>query len=362
MNFTLRRESDLWRLAFFALKKSVEEKEICRIFEKFGGMRALVIGDSMIDSYHWGTSFRMSPEAKVPVITVTSREQRPGGAANVAINLHNLGAKPVLFTVTGADQKGNELKTLLHGSGLSSQGVLKEKQRITTVKNRILDNGRHVIRIDEEITVPVSSETGEKLFNSVRKEIGKKRTDVILFVDYDKGVISPGLFAQINELAVKYEIPVAVDPKNSNFGIYREIDLCKPNFSEFIQGTGINIEPENLTSLRRAAAEHRLRQNIKILLITMSESGAMISSEKSEMYCPAIPGKIADVTGAGDTSLSVAALSLAAGLPEETIIKLSNLAGSLVCESYGVCPVNKHQLIQKMKQLSEIQPVQLSPK
>jgi D-glycero-beta-D-manno-heptose-7-phosphate kinase len=331
----------------------VDEREIKQIFEKFSRMRAIVIGDAMVDTYLWGNVERISPEAPIPVVSVNKRESRLGGAANVALNLQALGANPVLFSVVGNDVNGRELKKMIAGKKLSGHGIFEDIERPTTVKSRIIGKGQHIARVDEESTFFISSELEEKMMKGVEKEIEKNGADVILLVDYDKGLITPGLFVKVNSFARTKGIPIAVDPKKRNFLHYKNVDLFKPNFHEFVEGTGFQLKKGDLQGLGRAAAAFIVQQNLKFIFISLSELGVFISNGTKAQYFPAVIREIADVSGAGDTVLSVASLAMAAGLPPRQMALMANLAGGLVCESPGVVPVDKKRL-KKMMELEKI--------
>lgn len=329
----------------------MDTTEIKQIFEKFKKMRAIVIGDVMIDTYLWGKAERISPEAPVPIVSVTKRENRLGGAANVSLNLQALGATPILFSVIGGNDKGKIFRELLEKRNLSCEGIFIDPQRTTTVKSRIISDGQHIARVDEETTDYIEPEMEIALIASIKKLIENNSVDVIIFVDYDKGVITPALFSTINELAQQKAIPTALDPKKRNFLNYKNVTLFKPNFKEFIDGTGLPLKKGDLESLKVAAGEFKQKQNLKLLFITLSELGVFISNGVKEQYFPSVIRYIADVSGAGDTVISVASLAMAAELNPKTMALMSNLAGGLVCEKSGVVPVDKEQLINKMKRV-----------
>lgn len=323
--------------------------EVNHIFEKFSRMRALVIGDAMVDTYLWGKVERVSPEAPIPIVSVTNRENRLGGAANVSLNIQSLGATPVLFSVVGDDDKGRKFKKLLEKNKLSCDGIYVDPKRMTTVKNRIISKSQHIARVDEETTEYISEELEERLFSGIKNEIEKQAVDVIIFVDYDKGAVTPGLFEKVNALAIEKGIPTAVDPKKRNFNFYKNIGLFKPNFKEFVDGTGLNLNKGDFEALREAAYNIKQKQKFKLIFITLSELGVFISNGLKEQYYPAVIRYIADVSGAGDTVISVASLAMAAGISPKKMALMSNIAGGLVCEKLGVVPVDKMQLMQVMR-------------
>jgi rfaE bifunctional protein kinase chain/domain len=311
-------------------------------------MQVVVIGDAMIDTYMWGTVERMSPEAPVPVVSVEKKESRLGGAGNVSLNLKELGATPYLFSVVGDDEKGKRFVRLLAKNELWSDGIFTDQDRVTTVKNRIMSKGQHVARVDEESVLFIKPTLQQEILNSVEKLLNEKRIDVILFVDYDKGVITPSLFNSINKIAKEKGIITAADPKKRNFSHYKNLTLFKPNFKEFIEGTGIQAEKKDFTKIGSEALKIRNENGFDMVFITLSEQGVLLSNGKNYRHYPANIRYIADVSGAGDTVISVAALAVAAGLQPELMALMANLAGGLVCEKPGVIPVDKQQLKHEM--------------
>lgn len=330
----------------------MESSVINKIFEQFSQMQVVVIGDAMIDTYLWGTVERMSPEAPVPVVSVEKKENRLGGAGNVSLNLKELGATPYLFSVVGDDDKGKRFGKLLSKNELWSDGIFTDQERVTTVKNRIISKGQHVARVDEESVVFINQNLEQEILNAVKKLLNEKKIDVILFVDYDKGVITPSLFKNINKIAHEKGIVTAADPKKRNFSHYKNITLFKPNFKEFIDGTGIHAEKRDFAKLGDEALKIRNDNGIGMVFITLSEQGVLLSHGNSYQHYSANIRYIADVSGAGDTVISVAALALAAGLNPELMALMANLAGGLVCEKPGVIPVDKQQLKHEMLTLS----------
>lgn len=327
----------------------MDNNEINQIFEKFKQLHVVVIGDVMVDTYLWGKVDRVSPEAPVPVVSVLTRENRLGGAANVSLNIKALGAIPFLFSVVGDDEKGRKLKKLLIKEELSCDGIFVDPNRISTVKTRIISKGQQIVRVDEESAEDLDSVLETSIVKAIENLLDKKKIDVIIFVDYDKGMITPTLFDKVNELAVSRGIPTAVDPKKRNFNHYKNVSLFKPNFKELVDGSGIQIEKGDFETIKKVADSIKQKQNFKIIFVTLSELGVFISNGVKEQYYPAIIRYIADVSGAGDTVISVASLAMASGLSPEIMALMSNLAGGLVCEKTGVVPIDKDQLINEMK-------------
>ena len=319
------------------------------IFGRFRKISAIVIGDAMIDSYFWGKVERVSPEAPIPIVSVTKRESRLGGAANVALNLQALGAVPYLFAIAGDDDKGKRLLKLMEKNHLATGGIFTDPTRCTTVKSRIISGGRHIARVDEESTDPIGSGLELRITEGVRETIRSTKIDVIIFVDYDKVVITPGLFNTIREIAKKDNILITVDPKKRNFSLYEGVDLFKPNFKEFTEGTGISLQKGDMDGLRKAAEAYKKEKNLGYIFITLSEMGVFLSNSLSENYFPAQVRQISDVSGAGDTVVSVASLCLAAGTGPGLLACFSNLAGGLVCEKVGVVPVDREALLAELE-------------
>jgi rfaE bifunctional protein kinase chain/domain len=284
---------------------------------------------------------RISPEAPVPIVSVRKKEARLGGAANVAINIQALGAKPILCAVIGGDTNGREFLDLLQQMNMSSEGLFQSNDRPTTVKTRIIGNNHQMLRVDEEREEDIQPAERKQLINRVSAIINKKKIDVIIFEDYDKGLISKSLIEQVIKLARLKNIPVAVDPKKRNFNHYRNIDLFKPNLKELREGMKIDLEKDNINEIKKAVRKLSAEHNIKNTLVTLSDKGVLIMNEKTEEIIPAHFRNITDVSGAGDTVISVAALCLASGAGPTTMASLANLAGGLVCEKIGVTPIEK---------------------
>ena len=327
----------------------MEITQINQIFEQFGKMHVLVIGDAMIDSYLWGKVDRVSPEAPVPVVSVIKHENRLGGAGNVSLNIKALGATPYLFSVIGKDEKGRKFKKLLQKEKLSCEGIFEDSNRLTTVKSRIISKGQHIVRVDEESSDNIDDEMENTIVSGVKQLLDNKKIDVIVFVDYDKGVITPTLFKRLNEIAIKRGIPTTVDPKKRNFSHYKNVSLFKPNFKEFAEGVSVPVNKGDFVTIKKVARTLKQEQNFKLIFITLSELGVLISNGIEEQHYPAIIRDIADVSGAGDTVIAVASLAMAAELSQKTMAFISNLAGGLVCEKVGVVPISKDQLIKEME-------------
>jgi rfaE bifunctional protein kinase chain/domain len=326
-------------------KQSYQSLE--EIFSAFNNLKVLVLGDVMIDSYLWGKVERISPEAPVPILNVEKREIRLGGAANVALNIQALGATPIICSVIGNDMDGNNLLTLLKENKLSGEGIILSEERITTIKHRIISGSHHLLRVDQETDKEITGNEKEKL---IEKIIGLlDGTDAVIFEDYDKGVLNEEVIITIIAKAKALKIPTIVDPKKRNFMHYKEASLFKPNKKEMKEGLKLDTDLHEVTEIEKSVQMLKDQMKLESVLITLSENGVYIQNEKEKIHLPAHVRKIADVSGAGDTVVSIAALCLALGLSAKTIAALSNLAGGLVCEQVGVVPVEKNKLLEEAK-------------
>lgn len=324
--------------------------DIKELFDKISTLKVAIIGDVMIDTYIYGKVERMSPEAPVPIVDVFKKENRLGGAGNVALNIKALGAQPLLISVIGKDEEGTLASRLLKEAGITDTHILPSDERQTTVKTRIIGNNRQIARIDQEVKEPLSETDNDRLFNTLSNIIN--HVDVLILEDYDKGILNSTSIPRIIQLANNHQVPIAVDPKYNDFNLYKGVTLFKPNLKELIAGLEDKLDKDyGIESIIRLENKLRDRLNQKISLITLSERGIFIQSEDHYFTADAHPRNIADVSGAGDTVISVAACTLAAGASIETIASLSNLAGGLVCEHTGVVPIDKKRLIEEAQKL-----------
>lgn len=327
--------------------KVVNQSELKRKFLAFNEYNILIIGDVMVDSYAWGKVDRISPEAPVPILSCDNRENRLGGAANVALNIKSLGANPILCSVIGNDTKGGTFLDLCKKINQNANGIIKSDNRRTTVKTRFISNNQHLIRIDEEDTHELSKDIEEKFIEHIKTLLIKNNIHAIIFEDYDKGSITPLLIEEITSIANQRGIPTMVDPKRRNYNNYKNVTLFKPNFKEFVEGSNLKLKKGDIQGLFAKAKSFQQEMGIEKLLITLSELGVFISNDNTYEHIPAVVREIADVSGAGDTVISVAALCLVSGMNARDIAIISNLAGGMVCEIPVVVPINKEQLMSE---------------
>ncbi len=330
----------------------METQDIIKLFEAFNDQNILIIGDVMIDAYLWGKVDRISPEAPVPVVSLKKRESRLGGAANVALNIQSMGATPILCSVIGEDGKSREFFELMKKQNLETSGLITSQNRITTTKFRVIGNNVQMLRVDEETEKSLLEQESALLFEKIKSLVSRKKIGAVVFEDYDKGVITPVLIKDVVNLAKSQEIPVVVDPKKKNFMSYRDVNLFKPNLKELKQGLKTDDELEDTDSVVNAVQQIQQILNADIAMATLSEKGICYSSKGSDGKhetgnIEAHIRDIADVSGAGDTVISILALCMATGTSVKQMARLSNLAGGLVCEYVGVVPINKEQLLKE---------------
>jgi len=326
--------------------------DLDKYFRKFNDLKILVVGDVMIDSYIWGSVERVSPEAPVPVVSIHSQEKRLGGAANVALNIKAMGASPILCSVIGDDEKKDEFISLLTEEELTDIGLIVDKSRMTTVKTRVISSHQHLLRIDEEIDYSLAPGIESRFIEQITELLKSGNIDALVFQDYDKGTITPKVIHAVVTVANEMKIPTLADPKRRNFMEYRNVSLFKPNFIEFQEGLHVEVSKSDYEAIFDVTKRHlHDKQGIGNVLITLSELGIFVSKPNSYKNIPAEIRIIADVSGAGDTVISVAGVCHAAGMDVVTIAQIANLAGGLVCEKLGVVPIDKKELYEECIEL-----------
>lgn len=319
------------------------------LFSQFNTLRVLVIGDVMLDAYVWGRVERISPEAPVPVVTVNRREVRLGGAGNVLLNVQAMGAEAIVCSVIGTDMAGDQLQHQLTERGLSCEGLIRSDARITTIKERIIAGSQQVVRVDTETDKSITDAERTQLIAAAKMLIPS--CHVVLFEDYDKGVLSREAIAEITAFANEQHVPTVVDPKKRHFLDYEHTTLFKPNLKELKEGLKVEFNVDAPGELASVVAQLKERMSLLGTLITLSERGVFIDFTGEQIQLPAHVRKIADVSGAGDTVISIAACCVALHQSPLRIAGLSNLGGGLVCESVGVVPIDKARLLEEAVRL-----------
>lgn len=314
--------------------------------------RILVIGDIMVDRYLWGTIDRISPEAPVPVVDVRAEEERLGGAGNVAINLAAMGAAVDLIGVAGDDEQATRLVDLLASQGFGTEGMVKEAGRRTSFKTRVLSQGQQLLRIDRESVAPVSSQTRSTIQMLIESKL--PASTAVILQDYDKGLLTPELISWVIGLCADKNIPVFVDPKFRNFFGFGSATVFKPNWRELSVAMGIESHPfPPVSEIIEIISTLRAKMPHQISLVTLGSQGMLCVEEGNITHIKGQPRNVSDVSGAGDTVLSVMALGMASGLTATEAATYANLAGGIVCEESGVVPVNPEKLAKEAKALSD---------
>jgi rfaE bifunctional protein kinase chain/domain len=320
------------------------------LFDQFSTKRVLVIGDVMVDAYFLGEVNRMSPEAPVPIVDLFEKDERIGGAGNVALNLTALGASPIICSVIGTDSEGKRLMQLFQDANISTDGIYASANRRTTVKTRVLSDNKQLLRIDSEDTHLISQAEEDQLFKQITSVV-ESGIDGIIFEDYNKGVLTPTLISAVLALAKVHQIPTTVDPKKDHFFEYKGCTLFKPNLKELKEGLQVDFDfSSSKETFLSAVRDLQSRLGNSISFITLSEHGVFIQ-EEDPIFIPAHLRNIADVSGAGDTVIAVATLCLISGADVQTIAAISNIAGGLVCEQPGVVSIEKERLLNEVTKL-----------
>jgi rfaE bifunctional protein kinase chain/domain len=343
-----------------------------RLVPRLRGKRVGVVGDLMLDRYLWGTAARLSPEAAVPVVDFAEQSECLGGAGNVAANLAALGARVEIFGVVGGDKGGDEpagaMRECLRAAGINDQGVLADPKRVTTVKTRIIARHQHIVRVDRERREPLRTETEERLVRALLAAL--KRLDALVLSDYDKGLITDAFADRVLSACHQLHVPVFVGPKKSRLYAYRGARAIVCNAKE--AGFFVNRSLADEKSVAEAGRALLAHFGCSAVLITQGDQGMSLFEETSprHLHIPATgfevtyarvgqPGvdraatgrQVFDVTGAGDTVLSVLALAAAAGAPLSDAAILANAAAGVVVSKLGTATVSPHELTHALEEL-----------
>lgn len=322
----------------------MNKTELQKIFDDMDSLHVVVAGDVMLDNYWWGGVERISPEAPVPVVSLTRRESRLGGAANVALNCRALGAKVTLASIVGDDNEGKALIKLAEEAGIDTSLVTQSWRRPTTTKTRVLSRNQQVLRIDDEVTDELYTEEEHPFIDMVLRYLQRVKPNVLIFEDYNKGLLKENVVKRITAHCKELGIIIAVDPKRKNFLAYKGVTLFKPNLKEVREGLHLHLEQTNDKELNEA---HRKLYDIlhhEVTFITLSEKGVYYSNGFSSAIIPSRIRNIADVSGAGDTVIATASLVYALTKDVHLMAEISNLAGGIVCEEVGVVSIKKDKL------------------
>ena len=321
------------------------------LFRKLSRLKVVVLGDVMLDTYWWGNVERISPEAPVPVVALHKKEVRIGGAGNVALNTVALGAETFIVSFLGEDNDGNELQQLFQQNKINTDYLLSSDNRITTNKTRILSRNQQMMRLDGETTKDISTFKEENLLQKLNELFVKHQPDVLIFEDYNKGVLTKNLIVKVIGLCKKSNVITTVDPKRKNFFAFQGVDIFKPNLKEVKDGLNLLIDDVNENSLQQIHAALQEKLHHQISFITLSEKGVYFQSPSEHKLIPTHVRSIADVSGAGDTAIATASLVYAATKNMLLAAEIANIAAGLVCEEVGTAAIDKEKLLHECKVL-----------
>ena len=322
-----------------------------QLFTDFSKVKVAIVGDVMLDSYWWGNVERISPEAPVPVVSFQKIEYRLGGAGNVAINCSTLGAETYIISVIGDDADGRKLIEIYDQNSIHTEYLITSNERLTTNKTRVMSRNQQIVRLDTEITIDISEQQETILLEQVRQLFSKVKPDILIFQDYNKGVLTARVIQEITLLCKASGVVTAVDPKIKNFFAYKGVDIFKPNLKEVKEGLGLLIEEVNLESLKEIHSLLQQKLDHQISFITLSEKGVFFNSSEQSKIIPTHIRNIADVSGAGDTVIAVASLVFASTGKMLLAAEMANIAGGLVCEEVGTAAINRQKLLDECKLL-----------
>ncbi|MGZ3882073.1 MAG: bifunctional heptose 7-phosphate kinase/heptose 1-phosphate adenyltransferase [Flavisolibacter sp.] len=317
------------------------------LFKRFASLKVGVIGDVMLDTYMWGEVERISPEAPVPIVSLRNKEQRIGGAGNVALNTQSLLAKSYLISVMGQDDDASKLTSLLSAQNINCSYCIQSKERITTNKTRVISRNQHMMRLDAEITDDLCRQDEERLIELFERFVQAEKPDVVVLEDYNKGVLTDTVIQVVLSVCKKAGVITAVDPKRKNFLQYKGADIFKPNLKEVKEALNLLFLEIDLELLRDIHRELSHLLHHRISFITLSEKGVFFGEENKSAIIPSHIRNIADVSGAGDTVIAVSSLVYAVTKNANLMAEVANIAGGLVCEEVGTVAIDRQKLLHE---------------
>lgn len=327
------------------MHRILTKKRALEIIANFSQAGVLVVGDVMVDHFIWGNVSRISPEAPVPVVDVQKDSILLGGCANVLNNIYAMGGNVYVAGVIGSDNIGEKLLTELSGKKIETSGIVVEKNRPTTLKTRIVAHGQQMVRFDKENRNPIPPSSINKILEyvkSLRKKIG-----AIVISDYNKGVVSRELIQGIKKIINGANIFICLDPKQSNFSIYKGAHVITPNHYEVQRAAGVEIT--NANDINRLSEFLLKKYAFPAILVTRGEEGMSLFENGRKIihtHFPAQAKEVYDVTGAGDTVIGILALGLAAEANIKEATCLANMAAGIVVEKIGTATVSQKELIE----------------
>lgn len=315
--------------------------------EKFKRLKALVIGDLMIDEYLWGNVDRISPEAPVPVVAVERENHTLGGAGNVINNLSAMGAEVFAVGTAGTGKAGQTIYARLRALGVETSGIISEPDRPTTRKTRVIASNQQVLRIDKEVRRPISDQTLERLVRIIRDCIS--RMDLVIISDYDKGLVTRDLVAAVTDLARKHDVLTLADPKSLDFSKYNGVSVLTPNKKE--AGLAANMDLLTPGDLEAAGQKIMAQASLDRLLITCGKDGMVLFEQDQPAITIASKARqVFDVSGAGDTVISLLGLGLASGAEFEAAAGAANAAAGIVVGKVGTATASIDELKQTLEE------------
>ncbi|HVF88584.1 MAG TPA: D-glycero-beta-D-manno-heptose-7-phosphate kinase [Blastocatellia bacterium] len=310
--------------------------------DNFPGKRIVVLGDLMLDEFIWGRVRRISPEAPVPVVEVDRQTIALGGAGNVVSNLVALGASPRPLGIVGGDSDAERVANAFRSLGVSTDGLVSDRTRPTTLKTRIIAHNQQVVRADRESRSPISREIEDRIVEALRGEI--EATDAIVISDYNKGLLTPGLLSRVLDAARERDLIVCLDPKMRSFVHYQPLTVITPNNQEAAEAAGVVIEDEE--GLVEAGRKILASIDCRALLVTRGEEGMTLFTDGGDVtHIPTVAREVYDVTGAGDTVIATLALALAAGASLAESAVMANHAAGVVVGKVGTATVDREELL-----------------
>ena len=326
-------------------------ENVQRLFDHLSELKVGVIGDVMLDTYMWGDVERISPEAPVPVVALKKKEHRIGGAGNVALNVQSLGAKAFVISVIGEDDEAIKLKQLFLENNINADYCISSPERLTTNKTRIISRNQHMMRLDAELTNDLNKQDQDRIIHLFNQFIEHEKPDVVILEDYNKGILTEEVIKSIISICKSAGVITAVDPKRKNFFEYKGVDLFKPNLKEVKEALNMLFTDIDLRLLQTIHSELASLLDHHISFITLSEKGVFYEGDKRSAVISSHIRNIADVSGAGDTVIAVAALIYTATRNVHLMAEIANIAGGLVCEEVGTAAINKMKLLHECELL-----------
>lgn len=322
-----------------------KKEKFKKIISNFSRARVLIIGDLILDEFLWGDVSRISPEAPVPVVWVRRESFMPGGAANVANNIHALGAKVYLAGVVGMDERGKILTEELEKKGMNVGGIIIDGERPTTLKTRVIAHHQQVVRIDKEKKDDLATGLIDQVYSYVKEIIND--IDAIIIEDYGKGVVTPRLLQEVLRLAKRHKKIVTVDPKEEHFHYYKGVTAITPNHHEAAEAVGIKLKDgDSIVQIGKAFLN---KLKCEAVLVTLGENGMQLFEKKGRItHIPTITQDVFDVSGAGDTVIGAFTLSLATGATMIDAAHISNFAAGIVVGKVGIAVVTQEELLVKI--------------